>query len=250
MLASLEYFDVFRMLSMYGFNVTPAKNNGIQYPTEEVIRKLESKPSVLYISVPNNPTGTLLPREELEEILKHAESTRVVIDRSLVHPDEYCSGDELHKKFSDKDIVIVDSFSKSLGVVRDRVGYFFGLQHSTVNSVHPYAHAPHLQGMTHIMGLLDDTSIIEEVIRKQQNSDAILRGKDWEPGLHYHPSISNFALVELDFMSGEECRQKLEEKGYLVKAGSQLHIPDRYIRIDMGQPESLDGFFDALNQVL
>ena len=250
LVASLEYFDVFCMLAMYGFDMATVKNEGILYPTEEVIRKLETKPSVLYLSVPNNPTGALLPKEELEEILKCADETRIIIDRSLVHPDEYCSGSELHKKYADKDIVVVDSFSKSLGIVRDRVGYFFGLQSTTINSIHPYAHAPHLQAMAHVMGLLEDTSIITEIIHKQRTSDAILRARNWKQGMQYHPSLSNFALLELEPMSGEECRIKLEDKGYLVKSGNQLHIPDRYIRIDMGQPESLEGFFNALNQVV
>ncbi len=248
LLASLEYFDVFHMLSLCGFKITTTQNRGILYPTKEVIKELETQPSIFYLSIPNNPTGNLLPQKELEEILAHVGGTRVIIDCTLVHPEKYCSSG-LQEKFGDKDIVLVNSFSKSLGLVRDRVGYFVSFQKATVDLIHPYVHAPHVRGMETVMGMLDEGQITAEIIRRNRESNEILQRSKTRTDVTYHPSISNFALLELSSISGEECRQRLEKEGYIVKSGSQLHIPDKYIRIDMGQPKTLPTFLKALDKV-
>lgn len=256
LLASPEYFDAFRMLKMYGFDITTAANGMMRYPTSEIIEQLGSKkPTLFYVSVPNNPTGILLSDTELDQIINEAPvETRMVLDRTLVHPEQYCETSSLREKFGDRDIIIVDSFSKSLGVVSDRVGYFVGFQPETVEAVHPYAHAPSSLAMAKVRGLLDDDGIeqeVETVVKKVRESDTILRQWNKEqPKATYHPSLSNFAVIELSGISGDECRERLEEQGILVRSGSQLYMSADVIRIDMGQPKVLPEVLEKLDKIL
>ena len=253
LMASLEYFDAHRMLVLYGFDVQKVPNPSIEYPVAEVIDALQGEPSILYLSVPNNPTGKLLPEEELDRILYHASSeTRVVIDRTLVHPQEYCRMDLLGKRHSGKDIVIVDSFSKSLGLIKERVGYFMANREETIVGIHPFAHAPNSIAMNCVRELLPiQEELLKEVTARHDQSNELLR--KWgesQSTVVYHPSISNVALIELLEMSGEGCRSELEKRDILLRSGKDLFIGPRYIRINLGQPEKIPEFLDAMDSIL
>src|SRR5260370_22838735 len=54
----------------------------MEFPLGGVIAALRKKLRVLFIANPNNPTGTLLQKKELREILKAATHTVVVIDEA------------------------------------------------------------------------------------------------------------------------------------------------------------------------
>ena len=138
-----------------------------------------------------------------------------------------------------------------MGVVKDRVGYLVAFQPKTIDSIHSYAHTPNVWGMTQVMGLLEDASVVEELVRKNLKSDEILR--EWnstQDGAKYSPSLSNFAIIEINSFSGKECRERLEAEGFLVRSGEQLYMSNKYIRIDMGQPEMLPNFLETLDKIL
>src|ERR1700731_1686851 len=52
----------------------------MEFPLDNFIVALRRKPAVLFIANPNNPTGTLLRRADIKQILLAATSTAVVID--------------------------------------------------------------------------------------------------------------------------------------------------------------------------
>src|ERR1700731_4629486 len=54
----------------------------MQFPMSGVLSALKRKPRVLFIANPNNPTGTLLKVSDIEEILRAATKTVVVIDEA------------------------------------------------------------------------------------------------------------------------------------------------------------------------
>lgn len=253
LLASLEYFDALRMLGLYEYDLTTIPNDGICYPTAKVIDALKRVcPDLYYISVPNNPTGFLLPQEDLDELLNAIESgTRVVIDKTLVHPDQYCSAKELIKRYGDKDIILVDSFSKSQGLVQERVGYIVALRKETARSIHLFAHAPSAGGMSRAMTVLKHTDFRDALFAKIRESHNLLSA--WnrtQKFATYYPSNANFACIELRKMSGSECKRQLLEKGVRLRSGKDLFIDDKYIRIAMEQPESIPEFLSLLDQIL
>lgn len=253
LLASLEYFDALRMLGLYEYDLTTIPNDGICYPTAKVIDALKRVcPDLYYISVPNNPTGFLLPQEDLDELLNAIESgTRVVIDKTLVHPDQYCSARELIERYGDKDIVLVDSFSKSHGLVQERVGCIVTLRKETARCIHPFAHAPNAVGMSRATAALENVNFLHAIFAKIQESHNLLSAWDrTQKFATYYPSNANFACIELRKMSGSECKRQLLEKGVRLRSGKDLFIDDKYIRIAMEQPESIPEFLSLLDQIL
>lgn len=206
--STYEYFDAIRLAQLYDFYLDRVPTHMSRYPIQHIMGRVEERsPSVLYISVPNNPTGMLLPQTELAEILRIVPfTTRVILDATLLHPQQYLTVPWLQNVAAEKDIVLVHSFSKSHGLVPDRVGYCVALQRTTADSIHPFAHAPHQQGMQKARALVHDTSMSELLLQRIQASDALLRAwNETQQAAVYYPSASHFACIELQKMSGSVC---------------------------------------------
>lgn len=254
LLSSTEYFDAVRMLRLYNFDLNAVPCDGILYPTAKVIDSLQKIcPSLFYVSMPNNPTGVILSEFDLDEILDAVlASTRVIIDRALIGAPGYCSPSSLKRRYGDtKDIVVVSSLSKTHGLVGERVGCIIALKKDVADGIHPFAHAQSAHGMQQAIESLNSSTYAVELHEKIRRSHEILM--NWNRSQDravYHSSDSNFACIGLTAMSGSACRDKLKKRNIRLRAGSDLYIDDKFIRIDMGQPEVLDEFLQILDGIL
>ncbi|PIR47821.1 hypothetical protein COV06_00245 [Candidatus Uhrbacteria bacterium CG10_big_fil_rev_8_21_14_0_10_50_16] len=252
LVSSMEYFDAVRMLKLYGFGLRSVPSDGINYPTDKVVEALRrNAPSLFYLSVPNNPSGRVLSEADLGQILEAvSDKTRVLIDITLIGTPSHCLPRELLNKHDDRiDIVVVDSLSKKRGLVRDRGWAIVALRKSTADRIHPFAHATNLHGMQTAIARMNDVTAESETHEKIRTSQKILDA--WSNDFAvYHPSNSNFACIELLTTTGSDCKQRLEQRGIKLRAGADLYIDDKYIRIDMEQPKVLQDFLSALDNIL
>ncbi|WP_437883875.1 pyoverdine biosynthesis transaminase PtaA [Pseudomonas sp. LRF_L74] len=80
---------------------------------------------LLYICNPNNPTGTLTPRQAIEQALEEkAKDTIVVIDEAYIHFSEERSCVDLAAKRND--VIVLHTFSKIYGMAGARLGVAIG----------------------------------------------------------------------------------------------------------------------------
>ena len=92
----------------------------------EAMIKADPNAGAFYICNPNNPTGTLTPRKDLEYILAHKPKDAVlVIDEAYVHfsGPENMSTDLVREG---KDVVVLRTFSKIYGMAGLRAGAAYG----------------------------------------------------------------------------------------------------------------------------
>lgn len=91
------------------------------FPIKDVIKLLRTKPKLLIICNPNNPTGTLLSIDEIEAILERAEKNTIIyIDEAYVEFSGV-SAVKLIKKYPN--LFITRTFSKAFGLAALRIGY-------------------------------------------------------------------------------------------------------------------------------
>lgn len=244
-----EYFDAIRMLSTYKYTLNKKCNKEYKYPLEEVVKSLSEDPSVIYLSVPHNPTGNVLRKQDLEYLLAAVgKKTRVVIDKSLIHQSSYCNTQDIMMMAGEKDVVIINSFSKKQGYILERVGYIIAKE-ETIKTIHPYSHLPSGASLQKAIEGYGHKEYIATVIRKIQHSNQLLN--KWKSAeAKYYPSESNFSVIGLSRISGESCRIALEAKGFLVKSGKQLESDDTFIRIVMDYPQAIPKLLEALDAVL
>ena len=107
--------------------IIPFKSLNLNEDFQKFIAKIPIK-GIVFICNPNNPTGELLSKKNMEQIVKIAEkkSTLVFVDETFIElvPDSNPSLVKTIKKY--ENLFILRSFTKSFGLAGLRIGYGLG----------------------------------------------------------------------------------------------------------------------------
>ncbi|BCM24898.1 histidinol-phosphate aminotransferase 2 [Methyloradius palustris] len=228
--------------------VIPAKEYGHDLPA--MLAAITAKTRIIFVANPNNPTGTLLPKDELFAFLKAVPSNiLVVLDEAY---DEYLSDtykSEAIKWLAEFDNLIISrSFSKAYGLAGLRIG--FGVtstdiadiinrvrQPFNVNSVAQAAAAASLE---------DDEFVERTRALNQAGMLQITRGLT-QLDLDYIPSFGNF--VSFRVANTKEVYQKLLQSGVIVRPIAAYEMPE-YLRVSIGLYSENEKFLQALKAIL
>lgn len=111
---------------------------------EELEKKVTDKTKILLIGYPNNPTGTVMTKEDLEEIAKFAEKHDLIVISDEIYCDLTYEG--THTCFASlpgmKDrTIVLNGFSKSYAMTGLRIGYLCAPKAAvdSIYKVHQYA---------------------------------------------------------------------------------------------------------------
>jgi threonine-phosphate decarboxylase len=202
------------------------------------------KADVRFVCNPNNPTGTLLYREELLRTLKTVKHHKGILfcDEafiSLADPEESLAD------ICDPSLFVLHSLTKSFAVPGLRIGFGFG-DHDLVEKietarspwcVNAYAEAFAMQALLHIGDLADSRRKIAEERKRLVSAISVL-------GLTCNPSSVNFLLVDCDRHVASLC-SALAKKNILVRNCASFGLPT-CIRIAVRTPEENTQLLEAL----
>ena len=98
---------------------------------DEAVAVVESRrterTAALYLSTPNNPTGRLIPREQLEALAEWARAHRLWLISDEVYEDYAFAGSHVYTRpLAPERTFSVHSFSKAFGMAGNRCGYVAG----------------------------------------------------------------------------------------------------------------------------
>jgi len=99
-----------------------------KFDIKGILKNITAKTKIIYITNPNNPTGTIITKEEQELLLENVpENITVVFDEAYY---EYVTNEEYPDTISDlkkyPNICILRTFSKAYGLASMRIGYLIG----------------------------------------------------------------------------------------------------------------------------
>ena len=207
---------------------------------------------VMFIANPNNPTGTFLPRGEIERL--HAglpADVLLVLDQAYAEYLESADDDHgLALAASHENVLITRTFSKIYGLAAERIGWATG--------------APHIvDALNRIRGPFNVTSSGQRAaLAATGDQDFVKRSRDrnnaererfaqriamlGNRGLRAVPSMANFVLVEFKGeLSAKSALGAIGEAGYAVR-----HLPGQglghALRITIGKREDMDVIADLL----
>jgi threonine-phosphate decarboxylase len=206
------------------------------------------KADVRFICNPNNPTGTLLHRTELQrtlETVKHFKGILFCDEAfiSLANPKESLVD------IRDPDLFVLHSLTKSFAVPGLRIGFGFGdpdlvEKIETVRSpwcVNAYAEAFAMEALLHFGELADSRNAIE----KERNR---LTSAISDLGMTCYPSSVNFLLVECGRDVSPLC-SALGQKNILVRNCASFGLPT-CIRIAVMTPDENSQLLEVLRSCL
>ena len=126
-----QFTAVIDDFNMYGANYQPVylrKEENFVFSVEDFLADLKNvNEAYIYIDNPNNPTGQVIPKTDLEQIVAEAEKRNsfVIIDEAYGdYMDIEESSVDLLERYDN--LIVVRTFSKGLGAAGIRLGYVVG----------------------------------------------------------------------------------------------------------------------------
>lgn len=218
---------------------------------EAMLDKITDKTKVIWVCNPNNPTGTMVTHQEMEQFMsKVPANVLVVLDEAYAEynmTNEYPDGFALMKNY--KNIILLRTFSKIYGLASLRIGY--GIGHAevirSINQVREPFNTSRF-GQIAALAAVKDDEFIEKCREANAAGIAYLTSQFNEMGLPYYPAHGNFIMVDVGRPAGQVF-DGLLRKGIIVRGGHQLDFPTK-IRVTVGSQEQNEKFIQALTSVL
>ena len=203
-------------------------------------------PKILFLTSPNNPSGTWLGDEDLRRLL--ALPLVVVLDEAYVEfANQPSRADWV---LTHDNLIVLRTFSKAAGIAGLRLGYGIfpaWLMPYLWKFKQPY----NVNVAASVAGLasLRHTDQIMAVVEKLKSErDRLYAALSAIPYLRPHPSEANFVLCRVEGRDAGELKQSLERQGILVRYYNKPGL-DNCIRISVGRPEQTDRLLEALGSL-
>lgn len=245
-------------------SVSTSADNGFKVKKEDIVSKITDKTRVIIISYPNNPTGAIMEKSELEEIAKVCIEHDLIVISDEIYSEltydfkQHVSIASLPNMF-DRTIVI-NGFSKAFSMTGWRLGYACGPKDILQNmiKVHQYIImcAPTISQYAGIEALKNAREDVE--IMREEYSDRRLflvdgfrklgLATNMPHGAFYvFPSIANTGLSSEDF-----CNNLLYKNRLAVVPGNAFGAcGEGFIRCSYAyKKESLIKSLDRLDSFL
>ncbi len=209
---------------------------------------------VVWIANPNNPTGTLLPNDQLHTMLQSFARTEavVVLDEAYVEymdPERRAPSLQWLEEFPN--LIVCRTFSKAYGLAGLRVGYAVCRPEvaDLLNRVRQPFNVNSL-ALAAATAALDDADFLAESKRLNDAGMIQLAEGFKDLGLEWIPSAGNFVAVRVD-EEGDAMPifQALLRKGVIVRPVGNYAMPE-YLRVSVGLPEQNARFLTALGEIL
>ncbi len=216
-----------------------------------MLHAITDKTKMIFVCNPNNPTGTIVGKRELEEFIKKVPShILVIIDEAYyeyVTSSDYLQTIPLLNQFSN--LIILRTFSKIHGLASLRIGY--GIMHvEIVSELRKVKDVFNVNQMAQVAAeiSLKNQDHLDECKKRNEEERNFLESEFTRLGMSYFPSQSNFIMVGCN-CSGDEITMQLLKQGIMVRSGSLLGMKNM-IRYTIGTSDDNQLFISILEQKL
>jgi len=209
-----------------------------------MLERARTSAGLVYIVNPNNPTGTITPRKEIEAFIsKLPSNVTVLIDEAYHH---YVTPGPSYESFLDRPIgdprvIVSRTFSKIYGLAGMRIGYAVatpeigkrlaaGFPSWSVSVVSARAAS----------AALDDTDYVRLSVKRNTDDRQEFMNQVNARMLRAIDSQTNFVMVN-PMRSPDEVIKHLKKNSILV--GPNFPVLDKYIRVSLGTPGEMQTFW-------
>jgi len=206
-----------------------------------------------FLCNPNNPTGQIVPKQEMLEIMSYAiqHGTTLVIDEAFM---DFLESESMVKEAVQASrIICLRSFTKFFGMPGLRVGYAIS-DEVTISELREFQEpwTVNIPAERAAIAALDDWGYIKKtrrLIRKER--DRMLSALRLLPGVETYPGSANFILFKIDSRDVHTLRQKLGYRGVLVRECTGFPgLDSRFIRVAIRTRRDNNRLIKALRELL
>lgn len=219
----------------------------VRLDVEEIL-KAAARPEVHIIIIcnPNNPTGTLYPREDILRIVQES-GKMVIVDEAYAE----FSGETVMDQIPQcPNLIVMRTFSKAFAMAALRLGYLLG-QPATIELLNRARQPFNVNTLTQRAGvialeyLVDYKEQIQLLVNETQRIYDTLKGM---AGVRVFPTRANFVLFQP--ANSDAVYQELIQQGFLVRNMGDLPVIGKALRVSSGLPEENKRLLEVLRKIL
>ena len=255
----VSYPELIRLAEGVPVFVENKKEDDYKYTLETLEKAVTSKTKAIILNDPNNPTGSIYSKEELEMIAEFAKKHDLVIisdeiyEKLIYDGNKHVSIASLSEDAKNRTIVI-NGFSKSFAMTGWRVGYsasnkeiaklMSSLQShmtSNVNSIAQYASVEALEGskddLNHMISVFEQRRNLMVKMISEMKDVSIIKPSG---AFYVMMNIENYFNKKIN---GNEIRNSLDFSNYLLDEAKVAVVPgiafglDSYVRLSYATSE-------------
>jgi len=198
---------------------------------------------------PNNPTGTLINKTDMESFLKELPDKIVVVVDEAYHHYVQSPDYESCIRFVKEGlpVIVIRTFSKVHGLAGARIGYSVASSNYTgmISSSQLPATVSRLSQAA-AEAALNDSLHIEKTVALNNEAKNLLKTGLSGLGINYISSETNFMMFDT-CSDAESVAMELSSRGYQVRTGWGM---PRHIRVSTGSKDEIQGFLNSLATII
>ena len=212
---------------------------------QNIVKKITKKTKLIFLANPNNPTGTMVNSNEINELIINVRSDIIlVIDAAYaeyVEHDLYIDGASLVEKYNN--VIMLRTFSKLHGLASLRLGWAYCplLISNLLKSIRP---AFSVNALASFAG----TASIQDIEFQQQSFLHNKKLREWtlkqlaQVKIDFIPSVANFFLINLNSeKSADGLLKYLKDRNIYVR-GMQPYNLHSFLRVSIGTESEMNKF--------
>lgn len=228
--------------------VTGERDENFGVHEDEIARVMtQFAPAVTFLCNPNNPTGLVEPRENVETLVRHATGI-VVVDEAYA---EFADWSAIELVSEARPLVVTRTFSKTLSLAALRVGYAIGptwLIEKLHVAVLPYHLDSFKQAAT--IAALSYTSEMEQRVADIKSERARVEKGLTDCGMTVWPSGANFILFRTPAQWASSLWSALLAEGILIRDCSSWPGLKGCLRVTVGTEAENSQFLSAIQKIV
>ena len=228
----------------------PLKGDHYELDVDSILGAITERTRIITVTSPNNPTGTYVPKAVFESLLESVpDDVLIIYDevyRHFADAEDYTTG--LPYVLAGKNVLAVNSFSKTYGLASMRVGYAYTTEEiaNYIRQIIKPFNIPSL-AMEAAIAALEDQEFVQQTRNLILQERRFLQHAFTDLGLNFTPSQANFFLINPPIPSADFV-------DFLIQHGIMTRPVDNFgaagkVRISIGTHEANEALITALRQL-
>lgn len=243
-------FAVYKLMAtLFGAETIEVPDPGFAHDLDAMAAAITPRTKEIFVTNPNNPTGTLVGQEALDRFIdKVPERVVVVFDEAYYEFLENPIDTLKYIREGRPNVIVLRTFSKIQGLAGLRIGYGLGSEEivSILQKTRQPFNANAIAQAGALAGLLDDEHQ-EKTRRLTWEGRDFLQGAFGALGLKYVPTFANFILVKTG--NGTALFKAMLAQGVIIRDMASYGLPE-WIRVSIGTRAENERFLAVLKQCL
>jgi histidinol-phosphate aminotransferase len=219
-------------------------NKRFAHDLDAMLHQTTAPAALVYICNPNNPTGSLTPRKDIEDFLKKLPPNVMVLIDEAYH--EYVGPSSDYASFidhpvDDKRVIVVRTFSKIYGLAGLRLGYAVSSEEVSLKlSSLRLERGVNILGVLAAAAALDDSDYVRLSFKKNADARQEFYNQTNVRMLRQVDSLTNFVFMKTGLPSSQVIEHFRRNNIILGPLVPQM---DRYVRVTVGTREDMREFW-------